>query len=417
MLIIIYPCKYSDELIKGEEGIFYDGLPTILQSVARLRTKGRILFTIPPMKAMIKSEMGDKLLKNIPFFSYDGYIKRYNLPKLYEEQYLKYDYHILKSYLKKKTNFVNDKIKEYDTKVEEINLERNNKQKSNVDRPKIQFPEESTFILEKGQEYLKYKSFKSGKFITPYVVWAALHDQYINCTLDKILFLKRNAIFINFETVKISKQLMYYYKSKNLIKHTIEFPEYFRNIKKILTSVEDIDKSGKVTHQKVYLKLDNKSISISKLIVKNDFYFAIVDCYFKMYYPAIATDIKDRTTYLKFAFAHSQSYNNKVSNSYGTLEKIIDGFLLLYKNKQYTITEIIGLPYFTDAITHSILDCIGYFKSVDDVIRIQLEVLKGSFWTFKKSTKNAIIEKFVSDFIVRGQRNDKNAQVILGRRV
>ncbi len=82
LLIIIYPCKYSDELIKGEEGIFYDGLPTILQSVARLRTKGRILFTIPPMKAMIKSEMGDKLLKNIPYFSYDGYISRYNLPNI-----------------------------------------------------------------------------------------------------------------------------------------------------------------------------------------------------------------------------------------------------------------------------------------------------------------------------------------------
>ncbi len=168
----------------------------------------------------------------------------------------------------KENKFVNDKIKEYDTKVEEINLERNNKQKSNVDRPKIQFPEESTFILEKGQEYLKYKSFKSGKFITPYVVWAALHDQYINCTLDKILFLKRNAIFLNFETGKINNKLLNYYKSKYLIKHTIEFLEYFKNMKKILTSVEDIDMSGKVTHQKVYLKLDNNSISISKLIVR-----------------------------------------------------------------------------------------------------------------------------------------------------
>ncbi|MBK8547919.1 MAG: hypothetical protein IPL63_11285 [Saprospiraceae bacterium] len=40
--------------MKGADGIFSDGLPSILQAVARLRKKGRILFTIPPVKYAIK---------------------------------------------------------------------------------------------------------------------------------------------------------------------------------------------------------------------------------------------------------------------------------------------------------------------------------------------------------------------------
>ncbi|MBK6365299.1 MAG: hypothetical protein IPF52_18215 [Saprospiraceae bacterium] len=65
-LIVIYPCKYTEELVKGADGIFSDGLPSILQAVARLRKKGRILFTIPPVKYSIKDAPTLSFLKAIP---------------------------------------------------------------------------------------------------------------------------------------------------------------------------------------------------------------------------------------------------------------------------------------------------------------------------------------------------------------
>ncbi len=416
LLVVIFPCKYSDELIKGEEGIFYDGLPTILQSVARLRTKGRILFTIPPLKAMIKSDMCEKLLKNIPYFTYDGYISRYNLPNMHEEQFLKYDYHILKSHLKKKTNFVNNKIYDYESKIAEINNERKNKQKPEVVRPKIQFPEESTFILEKGQEYLKYISFKSGKFITPYVVWAALHDQYINCTLDKIVYLDRNVIFIEFETGKISMQLMNYYMNHNKGAHILNFKDYFAVIKKQLTTIDIIDKKSGLTKQnKVHLKLDGINISIFKLIIKNDFYFAMVDCYFKLFYPKIAVEITDRKSYLKFALAHANSYNSAAGTFYNKLNSIIDGFIQHHQGNRYNLTQIVALPYFSDLVIHSILDIIGTIKEVDEIINVQTNELNGSFWNFKKRTKIAVVGNFVTTFITKTNRDKINSYLITDR--
>ncbi|MBK9736913.1 MAG: hypothetical protein IPO92_18935 [Saprospiraceae bacterium] len=154
-----------------------------------------------------------------------------------------------------------------------------------ITRPVIQFPNESTFILEKGQEYLKYASYKSGKFITPYVVWAALHDQYINCTLDKIVYLNRYGVFIEFEIGKISTQLITYNRYHNKGAQILRFKDYFALIKKQLTTIDIIDiKSGLPKQNKVHLKLDGESIAISRLIANDKFYFAMVDSYFKLFF-------------------------------------------------------------------------------------------------------------------------------------
>ena len=412
LLIVIFPCKYSDELIKGEEGIFYDGLPTILQSVGRMRAKGRVLFTIPPLKAMINSSMCEKLKNSIPFYKYKGYIEKYKLPIMGKEMFLKNDAELLNKYLKKKNDFVKNKIEAYETKIDIIDVGRKSNQLPKIKRPDIQFPNKSTFILEKGQEYLKYISYKAGKFITPYVVWAALHDQYINCSLDKIIYLDRNVIFLDLKSGEISKQLMDYFTYHHNVKHTIHFREYYYLVKILLTSLDVVDTNGIAKHHKIHLKLNGDPISVSRLIKLNEFYFSLVDSYFKIYYPKIAINITDRNTYLKFALVHSKLFDPNIATIYTELKMIIEGFEQQHAGKRYNLTDMEALSYFSNPLLDQIRDCIELLKVHDHIINIQTEESKGSFWSFKNGTRKAIISNFVETFINRSNRDSRNSYII-----
>ncbi len=65
-------------------------------------------------------------------------------------------------------------------------------------------------------------------------------------------------------------------------------------MKKKLTTIEILICPEKwITKQnKVYLKLDNKGyFYIQTHANENEFYFAMVDSYFKLFYPTIAVDI------------------------------------------------------------------------------------------------------------------------------
>ena len=158
LFIILLPCKYSDDLVKGDEGIFYDGLPSILQAVARLRKKGRILFVIPPMQKVINTTNTKAL------FDILNSIEYYPLKSgdFVKEDFLIDEKGKLEKILAKSKEKVKKEIKSYENNIK-------SEHRKHVQRPEIQFPNDSTFILERGQEYLKYTNYKSGKYITPYI--------------------------------------------------------------------------------------------------------------------------------------------------------------------------------------------------------------------------------------------------------
>jgi len=145
LLIIILPLIFSSGIKQiGEEGIFQDGLPSILQSVARLRGAGDIIVFIPPVKHLL-GESYDVLIDK-PYIQLFEPINTETYNPINEE-------------FKLLENFYNN----YTAPIkEEIEKDKNDK-----GRPSIQFPELDNFILNRGQDFLVYSKLSSGKYAYP----------------------------------------------------------------------------------------------------------------------------------------------------------------------------------------------------------------------------------------------------------
>ncbi|MBK6785207.1 MAG: hypothetical protein IPG79_16740 [Saprospiraceae bacterium] len=144
------------------------------------------MFVVPPMKAIIDDDATLRLMNTIPFYNQEHIIL--SDIKIVKEQFLDKEKNIFHSILEKKTNLVKKEIERYNDDVV-------NDKKNGIYRPVIQFPERDTSILERGHEYLKNSSYKSGKFITPYVIWAAVNNQYINCKFDVVYYHREKRFF------------------------------------------------------------------------------------------------------------------------------------------------------------------------------------------------------------------------------
>ncbi|MBK8549486.1 MAG: hypothetical protein IPL63_19760 [Saprospiraceae bacterium] len=114
-----------------------------MQAVARLRKKGRILFTIPPVKYSIKDAPTLSFLKAIPVVD--------NIAlKTETERFLKKEKSLLADIITEKKLGIKKEEQRYNQDI--------NEEVKEIKRPDIQFPSDDTFILERGQEFLKGKS-------------------------------------------------------------------------------------------------------------------------------------------------------------------------------------------------------------------------------------------------------------------
>ena len=397
LYIVIFPCKYSEYTVKGEDGIFNDGLPSILQSVARLRKKGRILFVIPPLKKIIDTTKSRDLIKII------------GIPEDIKFKVNKtepVEFFIKEDFISDEVVKLNKRLKRNKEKVEKELAYYEEHKGNSVKRPEIQFPSPSTFILNRGQEYIKSVNFKSGKYITPYIIWAALHDQFINCSLDKIFYLRRISKVLSFSKDNyVENFIEYYNRYKKEDTPPDNFYDYFDFINALLKTV---NKNGK--NYSVTIKDNNKKISRKAFIKRIDVYIALIKSYFLIKGIKVTDPLDGLTDYLIFASKNISIIDDKINDQITYLSKICKEFETEFKGKKVQTNEISNSGFFDDVKIDLLRESILFIQDKDPVIstakRIQIK------YCHKKS-KDALIAFFIENFIKRGKPDGKGRREVI----
>ncbi|AZJ36872.1 DEAD/DEAH box helicase family protein [Tenacibaculum singaporense] len=183
--IIIMPPRSTRLHFKNQYGIFSGGINSVIQALARQRTKGDIhIILSKPDKfnynTLVHANMNDEQLKQ--FKTLYDIVEYYAVDK--KVDYLKLNRQHL--YLNK---FYQQELSGY--LQNEINTISNT---SRNDLPPLKFPKLETFILDNGEDYLanRYKIF--GEDISAYLTYASITNQFTNCRLENI-FARKNIIF------------------------------------------------------------------------------------------------------------------------------------------------------------------------------------------------------------------------------
>lgn len=392
-LIVIFPCKYTDDNVIGEEGIFSDGLPSILQAVARLRKKGRVLFSIPPLRESIKDEATKNLLENIPFVDLTTI-------NLVNEKFLKDEHSLLNQILEQREDSIKKEKVTYE-KFIALDGERN------IKRPEIQYPVRETFILERGQEYLKRRSHKSGKHITPYVIWAAVNDQYVNCTLDSVYY-----EHISFITLKVDEENLYEKLFKFIKKHIgcnigefTSFKDFYDKSKSICTKITNSKDSQKTT-SRVIIRMYDKTkgdyveTDVNSFFTKSSVFFTLVRVYLNL---SNAVVIEDQKSYLRYAVSNIKSESCQI------LLKLIAKFRELYKGQKFKVEEIKELPFIIENV-ETINSFIEQMYKEDEILHAYVKHAKGTPLNTEDSN---VVATFLNTFIDRGTADKYGKREIL----
>lgn len=181
-LVIILPLNKNIDSNRDAMGIFYRGTNTLIQSLARVRSKSDIYVIMPHPKLYIRNVFGTYIdeydyiskLMNIEIFE-PYYMQNEDLNYLHK-YYSEQEELILRKY-----NNIRDRI---EREIEWVKDNDDNKQRR--DLPYLNYPTQEIFILEKGEKYLcsKYASF--GRDLSAYVIWGAFTNQFVNCRLISV---------------------------------------------------------------------------------------------------------------------------------------------------------------------------------------------------------------------------------------
>lgn len=168
-LIIILP-KTLDVDFVNNKGVFTDGAISIIQSLARQRKKGNIyIFLEPPFK-LDEESLPYNQEKNYLLTNYISNNLASDNKKIYYSDYNKQDLELKEVY------------KTLSAKIKPIKSLVNSLDRSGMNN--LNYPSKEEFVLNKGEKYLNDRFF-SGNLST-YVTWAALTNQFLNCTLKGI---------------------------------------------------------------------------------------------------------------------------------------------------------------------------------------------------------------------------------------
>lgn len=211
--IIILPPRATRMWFKNMYGIFSSGIISIIQALARQRTKGEIHIILPrpdefDITSLKKANINDLQIR--VFEDFYSKVKHHTLDEEEKEvQYLPLtvqDNLLYNFYHKDLEGFLKHEI--YTIAKKERNKERE-------ELPRLTFPPYEIWKLHRGEQYLAntYKFF--GDDISAYVTYCAFTNQFINCNLKGINY-KSTLLF---EEGKIQKKL-YTYLISTLVKTT-----------------------------------------------------------------------------------------------------------------------------------------------------------------------------------------------------
>lgn len=164
-LIVILPTVNKANPL-ASYGIFSDGIPAIIQSFARLRNGGNIHVFMYAPDTIIELENHKE---NIPVELYQNKLSRPHKKLNESYNWMGQKYNALRRFLSHEINFLMDVFNEN----EEL---------------KYHYPTFQEVLIEKSQNYLLSKNEWMGKYLSPYVLWASINNQFCNSTLQSITY-------------------------------------------------------------------------------------------------------------------------------------------------------------------------------------------------------------------------------------
>jgi len=184
LLIIIMPVIKNDNSKQRKHyGVFSDGIPSIIQSMARLRNGGdiHVVMYIDEKMALIDTDTLNGLLHPLLIQIRDSKQRH-----LFNEGYA-----IIERHYEKLRSKSEEGIKELKRLY-----------------PDFYYPTLENYIMERSQNLLVKNNESFGKNLLPYMLWAAIHNQFCNAELVSINYYAQDSNVFEISRSNLRKQLI-----------------------------------------------------------------------------------------------------------------------------------------------------------------------------------------------------------------
>ncbi|MBV7268946.1 DEAD/DEAH box helicase family protein [Winogradskyella luteola] len=168
--IILMPSSASlnkNFVSDGNFGVFTNGANSIIQAIARMRGKGEIYIIMGTPNELIDFDYHQFESEILEGF-------KLNESNFGKAQNINNKTIQLRSFYNFQRNYLNEQIEEFE-----------NHDNSNF-RPILRYPSFEEYVLERGEKYFYNQYLYYGHRVSPFIIWAALNDQFQNCTLNAI---------------------------------------------------------------------------------------------------------------------------------------------------------------------------------------------------------------------------------------
>lgn len=324
--IVLFPKDVNIDFFNNK-GVFNNGATSVTQVLARQRKKGDIHIFVP-MPAMIEKN-------SLP---YDGFYNK-KILDTFEKMY-----NPLKKTIKytdinrerEKLDFIYNQLKEQVSRATE-KIESTDRRGTN----RLLYPTKEIFILDKSEKILNNTFF--GGDLSSYILWAAITNQFVNCNLTILNYLKK-LHFSDDKDEMFNKVNELFQENKNLLLEANQsYEDYELHPMKL---VEEIDKFY-MGYEEVYVGERKATKSIKKEI--------------KLYNLSLVMNLNviPKTTvdiqqiyyhYLKSSIYYSEIYNSNPS---------ISNYLVVHRNDNFS--EKIDLY----KKLHQLVECIDNSKQLN----------------------------------------------------
>jgi hypothetical protein len=181
-IVIVPPLKEN-----AEYGIFSDGLPSVLQSLARIRSRGQVhVFLFMPQKLLVND--------------IDATIS-ISLEELHSLERRGY---------KLQNSFYNSLMEGYErSKMRRERIINRLRDIQTVSKLSIDYhyPTFSDYLVQHSENHLAKNEYAFGREISPYVIWAAINRQFTNCVLKEITHTHRRIRQVHLDKDTVNEKL------------------------------------------------------------------------------------------------------------------------------------------------------------------------------------------------------------------
>lgn len=330
--IVIMPPLGRKGKFKNNYGIFTDGINSIIQALARQRSKGEIHIVLPPPQ-----KFNYETLSNFSAIQKNKFIEAYELHKLNSDNLAKTDYISINNQKDILDDFYNTILKENIlSEIETIN---------NMDRSykiRLEFPELKLFKLNIGEKYLYTKFQFFGGDLSSYITYSAFTNQFINCSLKETntlspFHLKENRVQWRLEKYfyeEYDSDLNYY----NYLRTTVSDYYFYNYIKSdIFNKYKVFYKPSSENTRRQIVSFEEKKVElqflafIQRKIYPNNRAFNNRFLNNGYYIDAEYT----RGDYFRACISHSLNMENEYENIPGNTKNLIEAFKTLnyFRNK------------------------------------------------------------------------------------